>query len=78
MKPTKELIDELFLDKVLAAREMPPEEKLVAGLRLFEHSCRIMLDGLRDENPDADEDRLQQLLRERLALIRRLEGDDCH
>ena len=76
MKPTQQLIDELYLDKVRAAREMSPEQKLLAGPRLFERSCRIMLDGLRHENPDAGEERLQQLLRERLALIRRLEGKD--
>jgi hypothetical protein len=55
---------------------MSPEQKLLAGPRLFERSCRIMLDGLRHENPDASEERLQQLLRERLAIIRRLEGKD--
>jgi hypothetical protein len=76
VKPTQQLIDELYLDKVRAAREMSPEQKLLAGPRLFERSCRIMLDGLRHENPDASEERLQQLLRERLAIIRRLEGKD--
>lgn len=76
MKPTQELIDELFLDKVRAARAMSPEAKLLAGPRLFERSCRIMLDGLRHENPQADEARLQELLRERLARLRRLEGED--
>lgn len=76
MKPTKELIDALYLDKVSAAPQMSPERKLLAGPRIFERSCRIMLDGLRHENPDADEATLQWLLRERLALIRRLEGKD--
>lgn len=78
MRPTQQLIDEIFLDKIRSARQMTPEEKLLAGPRLFERSCRVMLDGLRDENPGADEDRLRQLLRERLALIRRLEGEDDH
>lgn len=76
MKPTRQLSDELYLDKIRAAREMPPEQKLLAGPRLFERSCRIMLDGLRNENPEVDEARLQEMLRERLALARRLEGDD--
>lgn len=78
MRPTQQLIDELYLDKIRSARQMTAEEKLLAGPRIFERSCRIMLAGLRDENPDAGEERLQQLLRERLALIRRLEGDDDH
>jgi len=76
MKPTQQLIDELYLDKIRSAREMTPEQKLLAGPRIFERSCRIMLDGLRHENPGVDEERLQQLLRERLALVRRLEGED--
>jgi hypothetical protein len=76
MQPTKELVDEIYLDKVRAARAMSPEEKLLAGPRLFERSCRIMLDGLRHRNPDADDTRLQMLFRERLARWLRLEGDD--
>jgi hypothetical protein len=76
MIPTQQLIDELYLDKVRSARQMTPEQKLLAGPRIFERSCRIMLDGLRHENPSADEATLQKLLQERLALIRRLEGRD--
>lgn len=72
MKPTQELIDALYLDKVRSARQMTPEQKFFAGPRLFARSCRIMLDGLRHENPGADDDRLKQLLQERLDLIRRV------
>ena len=71
--PGKELADAVFRDRIRAARAMPPEEKLLAGARLFDRSCRIMADGIRDEFPDADEQRVQQILLERLALIRRLE-----
>lgn len=76
MKPTKELIDAIYLDKIRSARQMTPEQKLLAGPRIFERSCRIMLDGLRHENPGAEEQTLKQLLTERLALVRRLEGRD--
>lgn len=76
MKPTQQLIDELYLDKIQAARQMSPERKFFAGPRLFARCCRVMLDGLRDENPDADEQRLKELLRERLALVRRVRGRD--
>ena len=72
-KPTRELIDDLFRQRVLAARAMPPEEKLLAGPRLFDRSCRIMVDGIRDEFPDADEIRVREILTERLALLRQLE-----
>ncbi len=47
MEPTQELIDALFRDKVLAARQMSPDDKLLAGPRLFARSCRIMKDGIR-------------------------------
>jgi len=69
-----ELIDALYHEKVLRARAMSPEDKLMAGPRIFDRVCRIMADGIRDQFPDADEDRVQQILRERLALARRVEN----
>ena len=74
MEPTQELIDDIFRSKVLAARAMSPEDKLLAGERLFRLGCRIVMDGIRNEFPDADEDRVREILRERLALARRLES----
>lgn len=76
MNPTRQLIDELYLDKIRAARQMSPERKFFAGPRLFARCRRVMLDGLRDENPAADEQRLDELLQQRLALIRRVRGQD--
>jgi len=73
-EPTRELIDAIERDRVLAARRMSPEEKLLAGARLFDRSCRIMADGIRHQFPDADEERVQEILRERLRKIRELEG----
>lgn len=78
MQPSKELIDQLYRERVLRARAMPPEEKVALGLRLFDRSCRIMADGIRDEFPDADEERVQEILRARLALARRLEQTPWH
>ena len=74
MQPDQKLIDDIYRQKLRAARAMSPEDKLLAGPRLFERSCRIMADGIRSEYPDADEDRVQEILRERLALLRRLRG----
>lgn len=73
MEPTKELMDQLYRERADRARAMPPEAKVALGLRLFDRPCRIMADGIREEFPDADEDRVQDILRERLALARRLE-----
>jgi len=73
MEPTQELIDELFRERVLRARRTPPEEKLLDGARLFDLACRIVADGIRDQYPDADERRVQEILAQRVALARRLE-----
>ena len=73
MQPTKELIDEIYRDRVQRARQMSPEDKFLAGARLFDRSCRIMADGIRDQFPGAGERRVQEILRERLAIARRLE-----
>jgi len=72
MQPTEQLIDELYRERVLRARETPPEEKLLAGPRLFERACRIMTDGIRDECPEADEEQVREILAQRLAVARRL------
>ncbi len=72
MGPTQELVDELYRERVLRARVTPPEEKLLAGPRIFEEVCERIASGLRDENPGADEATIQELLRRRLDLLRRL------
>jgi hypothetical protein len=78
MEPSKELLDELYRERVLRARRTPPEDKLLEGARLFDLTCRIMRDGIRDEYPDADEQRVEEILAQRLSLLRRLEGPDDH
>lgn len=73
MEPTQDLIDDLYRERVLRAREMSPEEKFLAGPRLFEMASRIVMDGIRHQHPDADEARVRQILAQRLALRERLE-----
>ncbi len=72
MEPTLELLDAIYRDRVLRARQVPPGNKLLAGGELFEQVCDRMRDGLRDENPGADEETIEELLRGRLDLLRRL------
>jgi len=74
MEPSQELIDQLFVDKVMRARRMTPESKLLAPARLFEYARSITMAGIRNENPGASEERVQEIFRERLKLKRRLEG----
>jgi hypothetical protein len=49
---------------------MTPEQKLLAGPDLFDLACRIMADGIRWQFPEADEAGVQQILRQRLAVLR--------
>ena len=76
MEPTKELIEQLYWDKVSAARAMSPSDKLLAGARLFDFACRATMAGIRHQHPDADERQVLDVLRQRLALARRLEQWD--
>jgi hypothetical protein len=71
---TRELGKQLYLEEVLAARAMSPEDKLLAGPRLFDFACRIAVDGIRQQFPEADEERVLEILRERIELGRRLEN----
>ena len=73
MEPTKQLADARYRERVERARRTPPGDKVAAGLELFELTARIMSDGIRMQFPDADEHRVQEILRERLALSRQLE-----
>ncbi len=73
MQPTPELIDELYRDKVRQAREMSPEEKFFAGPRLFDHVCRVMREGIREQYPEATEEEVEHMLQHRLAIAQKLE-----
>ena len=54
-------------------RTTPIDQKFLAGADLFEYACRLTCDGIRHQNPGIDEAQVQQILRNRLALARRLE-----
>lgn len=75
MEPTKDLADAIFRERVLRAREMPPEEKLFAGARIFERVCRIMKDGIRADFPQASPEEIDRILDDRLKVARRLEAE---
>jgi hypothetical protein len=70
---TKELADDIYRRRVLQARRMPPEEKLLAGARLFDYACGITLQGIRNEHPGIDEAGALAILRRRLELRSRRE-----
>ena len=73
MAPTKELIDELFLDKVRQARSMSMEQRVLSGPQLFDYACSIARMGIRSQYPDADEETVERHLSRRLAIAEKLE-----
>ncbi len=74
MEPDRELGEQLFREEVHASLAMSPEDKLRAGPQLFDFACRVAMDGIRNQYPDADEQRVRQILEERVNLGRLLEG----
>ncbi len=76
MEPTPELIDAIYIEKVLRARHTPVPQKLEAGPMLFELACEAARAGIRAQNPGAAPDQVEQLLRQRLKLAAQLEVTD--
>lgn len=68
MKPTPELVDALYRDKVLQARAMTSQERFLSGYELFEQGVSLMRDGIRLQHPDADEEEIERRVRHRLAI----------
>ena len=73
MQPTKELIDDIFRERVLRARRMTAEQKLAAGPQLLESACEIALAGIHNQFPSISEADARQMLRKRLDWRRRLD-----
>lgn len=69
----QELANQLYRERILRARRMPPEERVMDGPRLFDYACSITMSGLRHENPNATEAELRAALRKRLELAEKLQ-----
>ena len=68
MTTIKGLSDALYREEVERARAMDPADKLLEGPRLFERSVRVMIDGIRHQYPDLDDDGVREMLAKRLAV----------
>ena len=78
MEPIQEQIDADYRERVLQARRMSPEEKIRAGIRLFECECQIMRDEIRSERPDATAAEVETMLCLKLELRRQLEENGVY
>lgn len=76
MQPTRSLLDALFREEVEAARRMSPEEKFLAGPRLFEYASQITLAGIRSQHPEATEEEIRKFFSDRLNLRERLDEQE--
>lgn len=63
----------LDTDEVRWAAQTPRAEKLIAGARLFDYACTIMIAGIRRQHPSATDEQVLQIVRERLDWASRWE-----
>lgn len=70
---TKQLMDDIFVGKVVRARELTPGEKMLQGARLFVSGCMTMRNGIRWQHPDFTEAQVEAELVRRLAIRRSLD-----
>ena len=66
MNEIEALIADIDARKVKRAREASMEEKMLDGPRLFRMSCEAIKAGLRLDYPEATDQRLHELLIERV------------
>ena len=70
---TKQLIDEIYIDKVLSARRRTPGEKMLDGPRLFATGCMMMRNGIRWQFPEFTKEQVEAELARRLRIRRRID-----
>jgi len=73
MKPTQELVDSIYREKVLRARQTPPEEKLFSGSDLFEFAKSISMAGIYHQNPGITAEEAEKIFAWRLARCKQVE-----
>ena len=73
MEPTNDLLDALYVDKVLAARQRAPEQKFLAAGDMFVGLVERMRMGIRMQFPNATDDEVQRELLRRFEISRVLE-----
>jgi len=71
--PYAALADEIYRERVIRARNTPPEKKFLAGEELFEYACWITLAGIQNQNPSFTDEDCRRELERRLELRKRME-----
>ena len=73
MDPPQELIDSIYVEKVMRARRASIERKLLDGPELFAFACQWSRAGIRMDHPNATPDEVERLLKQRIELGEELE-----
>ena len=74
MEPTQELIDDIYREQCAACTcHSARAEASRPAADSSSSPARLMMDGIRHENPGADEDQVREILARRLDLRARLE-----
>ena len=63
--------DRALQEQIERYRRMTGEQRLAIALELHELSCNVAREGIRHQNPGADEAEVERLLRERIKLAYR-------
>jgi len=66
--------DDMLMEQVEQALRMTPEERVWAGVELFESWRLLARAGICGTFPNADESVIQQKMEDRLAIARMLDG----
>lgn len=73
MEPTAERKHEIDHDRLRHARGLTPDERFRAGPELFEMACQLAMAGIRHQHPEASDEEVREILRQRLAQRRERE-----
>jgi hypothetical protein len=60
--------------RIQHAMGLTPEQRVLAGFEQSELAIDVVKDGIRDQNPDADETTIQRMLVERVKLMRKIQN----
>jgi hypothetical protein len=71
MEPSQELFEHLQANKFRRARTMTPEERWLASMEYSELAVETMKEGVRAQFPDASDESVLQIVRNRLTRVRR-------
>ncbi len=70
MDPLRNLVEALDREEVERARRASVDQKFLAGFRLFQRAVSQMRVGIRHEHPNASDEEVARLVRQRLDVTR--------